>query len=126
MGRSVPSVGCTLVPDSSRDAGIASRNTERSPFGHRSPPISGEMPPLADRHIRAMRVAVDQGRTTAIRASRALGVTRSAAGGALRALERAGYLHGELVGGGEVGYSVTAAGRAWLQDRSSTQSRANR
>ncbi len=45
-----------------------------------------------------------------------LDVTRSTAGGTLRALERAGFLDARLVGGGRLGYTVTAAGRRWLDD----------
>jgi predicted ArsR family transcriptional regulator len=73
------------------------------------------MPPLGHRHVRVLKVAVDHRQTTTRHASAALGVTRSAAGEALRALERAGFVRGELVGGGELGYSATAAGRAWLE-----------
>jgi DNA-binding PadR family transcriptional regulator len=77
------------------------------------------MPPLGRRHARALKVAVDHRQTTTRRASAAMGVTRSAAGEALRALERAGLVRGELVGGGELGYSATAAGRAWLEQGAS-------
>jgi predicted transcriptional regulator len=73
------------------------------------------MPPLSRRHARALKIAVDHRQTTTRHASAALGVTRSAAGESLRALERAGLVRGELVGGGELGYSVTAAGMAWLE-----------
>jgi predicted ArsR family transcriptional regulator len=85
------------------------------PFIVRRRPLILEMPPLARRHARALQVVVDHDRTTTRDASAALGVTRSAAGGALRALELAGLVRGELVGGGELGYSATAAGRAWLE-----------
>jgi len=45
-------------------------------------------------------------------------VSRATAGVALRALvERAGHLRGELVGGGEIGYTPTEAGRVWLVER---------
>jgi hypothetical protein len=50
-------------------------------------------------------------------AAPALGVSRATAGVALRALERAGHLRGELVGGGEIGYTPTDAGRVWLAER---------
>jgi hypothetical protein len=73
------------------------------------------MPPLARRHAHALKVAVDHGQTTTRDASAALGVTRSAAAGTLRALERAGLVHAELIGGGQLGYTATATGRAWLE-----------
>jgi predicted DNA-binding transcriptional regulator len=63
-----------------------------------------------------MRLVLDERRITARRVSAALGVSRATAGGALRTLERAGMLDGELIGGGELGYTVTAEGRAWVED----------
>lgn len=76
---------------------------------------------LTGRHIAAMRLAVSAagagGGLTARRAAPALGVSRATAGAALRTLERAGHLHGELVGGGEIGYTPTPEGRAWLAAR---------
>ena len=73
------------------------------------------------RHLAAMRLAVSAenvaGGLTARRAAAALGVSRATAGAALRTLERAGHLHGELVGGGEIGYTATPEGRAWLAER---------
>ena len=73
------------------------------------------------RHLAAMRLAVSAenvaGGLTARRAAAALGVSRATAGAALRTLERAGHLHGELVGGGEIGYAPTTEGRAWLAER---------
>jgi hypothetical protein len=74
-------------------------------------------PALTSRHFFAMRLVIDEEQVTARRAADALGVSRATAGGALRALERAGMLHGELVGGGELGYTATSEGRAWLEQR---------
>ena len=80
---------------------------------------------LTARHLAAMRLAASAesvaGGLTARRAAAALGVSRATAGAALRTLERAGHLHGELVGGGEIGYAPTAEGRAWLAERGSRQ-----
>ena len=76
---------------------------------------------LTGRHLAAMRLAASAegvaGGLTARRAAPALGVSRATAGAALRTLERAGHLHGELVGGGEIGYTPTPEGRAWLAER---------
>jgi predicted DNA-binding transcriptional regulator len=76
---------------------------------------------LTGRHLAAMRLAVSvegvAGGLTVRRAAPALGVSRATAGAALRTLERAGHLRGELVGGGEIGYTPTPAGRAWLAER---------
>ena len=77
---------------------------------------------LTGRHLAAMRLAASAegvaGGLTARRAAPALGVSRATAGAALRTLERAGHLHGELVGGGEIGYTATPEGRAaWLAER---------
>jgi hypothetical protein len=76
---------------------------------------------LSSRHLAAMRLAVAAegvaGGLTARRAAPALGVSRATAGVALRTLERAGHLRGELVGGGEIGYTPTEAGRVWLVER---------
>jgi hypothetical protein len=76
---------------------------------------------LTGRHLAAMRLAASAegvaGGLTAPRAAPALGVSRATAGAALRTLERAGHLHGELVGGGEIGYTATREGRAWLAER---------
>ena len=74
------------------------------------------------RHLAAMRLAASAenvaGGLTARRAAATLGVSRATAGAALRTLERAGHLHGELVGGGEIGYTATPEGRAaWLAER---------
>jgi DNA-binding PadR family transcriptional regulator len=41
-------------------------------------------------------------------------VTRARAGAVLRTLERAGLLRAELIGGGELGYELTAPGRMEL------------
>jgi hypothetical protein len=78
----------------------------------------GSAPPLTSRHVHAMRVVLAEQRVTAHGAAAALSVSRPTAGAALRALERAGLLDGELVGGGELGYTATPAGRAWLAQAS--------
>lgn len=91
----------------------SSRSKNHSSSDARSPALTG-------RHLAAMRLAVSaEGAAglTARRAAPALGVSRATAGAALRTLERAGHLHGELVGGGEIGYRPTPAGRAWLAQR---------
>jgi DNA-binding transcriptional ArsR family regulator len=80
-----------------------------------APRIARE-PALTSRHFSAMRLVLDERRITARQAAAALDLSRATAGGALRALERAGMLDGELVGGGELGYMATAEGRAWVED----------
>jgi hypothetical protein len=97
-------------PDTTRAATAPAR-----PAATSAPRIVHE-PALTSRHFAAMRLVLDERRITARRVSAALGVSRATAGGALRTLERAGMLHGELVGGGELGYTVTADGRAWVED----------
>src|SRR4051812_32600084 len=74
-------------------------------------------PALGSRHFSAMRFVVGERQVTGRRAAAALGLSGATAGGTLRALERAGLLHGELVGGGELGYTATTDGRAWLEQR---------
>jgi hypothetical protein len=93
-----------------------------TPSGSQNAPSSDVRPRrLSSRHLAAMRLAVAAegvaGGLTARRAAPALGVSRATAGVALRTLERAGHLRGELVGGGEIGYTPTAAERAWLGER---------
>ncbi|MEA2229783.1 MAG: hypothetical protein QOF04_3413 [Solirubrobacteraceae bacterium] len=72
------------------------------------------MPHLSHRHAEALALIAAEGRTTAKQAAETLGVTRPAVSAILRALERAGHLHGELVGGGELGYTATVRGERWL------------
>jgi Mn-dependent DtxR family transcriptional regulator len=68
------------------------------------------VPHLSARHLAALDLIVAEGQTTARQAAEVLGVTRPTVSAILRALERAGHLHGELVGGGELGYTATASG----------------
>jgi len=79
-------------------------------------PRATREPALTSRHFSAMRLVLDERRVTARRAAVALGVSRATAGGALRTLERAGMLDGELVGGGELGYTATTEGRDWVAE----------
>ena len=60
---------------------------------------------------------------TSAQAADTLGCTRTTAGALLRALERDGLLHGELIGGGFLGYELTADGRGVLQHRVVARSR---
>ena len=89
------------------------------PAGPTGPPRPTREAALTSRHFSAMRLVLDERRVTARRAAVALGVSRATAGGALRTLERAGMLDGELVGGGELGYTATTEGRDWVEDLSS-------
>jgi Mn-dependent DtxR family transcriptional regulator len=91
-----------------------------------APRVTRAATTLTSRHFSAMRLVLDERRVTARRAAAALGVSRATAGGALRTLERAGMLDGELVGGGELGYTVTAEGRAWIDDVSSRRTARDR
>jgi predicted DNA-binding protein (UPF0251 family) len=95
---------------------IRSATARARPAAPTVAPHVAPAPALTSRHFSAMRLVLDERRITARRAAAALGVSRATAGGALRALERAGMLDGELVGGGELGYTVTAEGRAWVAD----------
>jgi predicted ArsR family transcriptional regulator len=61
-----------------------------------------------------LRLAVDHEQITARRAAEQLHLSRAVAGTTLRALERAGHLDGHLVGGGQIGYRLTARGRERL------------
>jgi DNA-binding Lrp family transcriptional regulator len=69
---------------------------------------------LSNRDRALLRLAVDNGQITARRAAEQLYLSRAVAGTTLRALERDGHLDGELVGGGQVGYRLTARGRERL------------
>lgn len=63
---------------------------------------------LSDREHAVLRLAVDEGQITVRQAAERLHVSQAVAGATLRALERAGHLDGQLVGGGEIGYKRTA------------------
>jgi DNA-binding transcriptional ArsR family regulator len=71
---------------------------------------------LSDRARAVLRLAVDEGQITVCRTAEQLLVSRSVAGATLRALERAGHLDGQLVGGGQIGYRPTALGRERLDE----------
>jgi predicted ArsR family transcriptional regulator len=75
------------------------------------------VPHLSHRHAEALALIAAEGQTTAKQAAEILGVTRPTVSAILRALERAGHLHGELVGGGELGYTATVRGERWLAHR---------
>ena len=62
-----------------------------------------------------LRLAVEERQSTVRRTAEQLRLSRAVAGATLRA-ERAGQLHGQLIGGGEIGYSATARGRERLDE----------
>ena len=98
---------------------IRSATPRSRPAAATATPRVAPEPGLTSRHFSAMRLALDERRVTARRAAVALDVSRATAGGALRTRERAGMLDGELVGGGELGYTATTEGRGWVEDLSS-------
>ena len=63
-----------------------------------------------------LRLAVEERQSTVRRTAEQLRLSRAVAGATLRAPERAGQLHGQLIGGGEIGYSATARGRERLDE----------
>jgi DNA-binding MarR family transcriptional regulator len=81
------------------------------------------VPHLSHRHLEALDLIAAEGQTTAKQAAEVLGVSRPTVSALLRALERAGHLHGELVGGGELGYTATASGEHGLTQRRRRPSR---
>ena len=95
------------------------------PFGrrHRSAvkiPRSHTVRPTS-RHVRAVRLALEEPGVTTRRTAGVVGLRRQRAGALLRALEPAGRLSGELVGGGQLGYDVM--GRVWLAEDRATRRR---
>ena len=72
------------------------------------------MAALPNRERAVLRLAVDEDQITVRRTVEQLHLSGTVAGATLRALERAGHLEGQLVGGGNIGYRPTAQGRERL------------
>jgi hypothetical protein len=66
---------------------------------------------LSGRDRAVLRLAVDEDQITVHRTAEQLLLSRAVAGATLRALERAGHLEGQLIGGGQIGYRPTRSAR---------------